>query len=163
RAGAEPVPVRKADELTGLGALVLPGGESTAMLRGIVRDGLEAPLRAFLTSERPVLGTCAGAILLAHRVTHPAQWSFDALGVAVRRTRHGPRPAPWRPVADAPPPFEKLPAVFIRAPRIVRVGPGIEVLARVHGDPVLVRAGRLWASTFHPELTGDERVLRAWL
>ena len=163
RAGAEPVPVRKPDDLAGLDGLVLPGGESTAMLRGIARDGLEAPLRAFLTSGRPVLGTCAGTILLAHRVTRPLQWSFDVLDVDVERNAYGTQLDSFATVVDAGSAFETLPAVFIRAPRIVRVGRRVEVLARVRGDPVLVRAGRLWAATFHPELTDDDRVLSSWL
>lgn len=163
RAGASAVPVRKPADFAGLDALVLPGGESTAMLKGIARDGLEAPLRAFLAGGRPVLGTCAGVILLAHAVTHPAQRSFDALDVDVERNAYGTQLDSFASVADPGGRFPDLPAVFIRAPRIVRVGPGVEVLARVHGDPVLVRAGAIWGATFHPELSDDDRVVRAWL
>lgn len=163
RVGADAAPVRTQRQLDGLEALVLPGGESTAMLRGIARDGLAEPLRAFLTSGRPVLGTCAGTIMLAHRVSHPAQWSFDALDVDVERNAYGTQLDSFVTVADPGSAFEDLSAVFIRAPRIVRVGSGVEVLARARGDPVLVRAGVIWAATFHPELTDDDRVMAAWL
>jgi 5'-phosphate synthase pdxT subunit len=163
RVGSEAVPVRKADHLAGLDALVLPGGESTAMLHGIAREGLEPGLRAFLASGRPVLGTCAGAILLAHRVTRPAQCSLGALDVDVERNAYGTQLDSFSVALDAASAFPGLRAVLIRAPRITRVGPGVEVLARVRGDPVLVRSGTTWAATFHPELGDDDRVLAAWL
>ncbi len=165
RAGAEAMPVRTAGDFAGIDALVLPGGESTAMLRGIARDDLEAPLRAFLASGRRVLGTCAGAILLAHRVSNPEQASFRALDVDVERNAYGTQLDSFEAIADpgASPPFAALPCVFIRAPRLVRVGPDVEVLARVRGDAVLVRSGPIWAATFHPELGDDPRVLTAWL
>jgi 5'-phosphate synthase pdxT subunit len=161
--GAEPVPVRQAAELDGIDALVLPGGESTAMLHAIARDGLEVPLRVFLGSGRPVLGTCAGAILLAHRVSGPAQRSLDALDVDVARNAYGTQLDSFTTAVDTGSAFEGLRAIFIRAPRLVRVGGAVEVLARVRGDPALVRQGRVWAATFHPELGGDSRVLAAWL
>jgi 5'-phosphate synthase pdxT subunit len=163
RVGAAPVLVRTPADLDGIAGLVLPGGESTAMLVGLARDGLEAPLRSFVRSGKPVLGTCAGAILLAHRVTEPAQRSFDALDVDVERNAYGTQLDSFAAVVDAGGTFPDLPAVFIRAPRIVRVGQGVEVLARVSGDPVLVRCGATWAATFHPELRDDARVHRAWL
>jgi len=163
RLGAEAVAVRKPEELTALDALVLPGGESTAMLRAIDRDGLAPPLRALLASGRSVLGTCAGLILLAHAVSRPVQRSFDVLDVDVERNAYGTQVDSFRTVADAGGAFPGLEVVCIRAPKIVRVGPAVEVLARVEGDPVLVRAGALWGATFHPELGGDDRVLTAWL
>jgi 5'-phosphate synthase pdxT subunit len=166
RAGAEPVLVRKPAALADLDALVLPGGESTAMLYGIAREDLEGPLRRFLASGRPVLGTCAGAILLARRVTNPAQRSFDALDIDVERNAYGTQLDSFETVTDAGPGLAGLaglPAVFIRAPRIVRTGTSVEVLACVGGEPVLVRNGAIWAATFHPELTHDDRVLREWL
>ncbi len=163
RVGATAFPLRKPTDVDRLDALVLPGGESTAMVRGIARDGLEGPLRAFLASGRPVLATCAGTILIAHGVTGPAQWSFDALDVDVERNAYGTQLDSFVGVVDADSRFPQLPAVFIRAPRIVRVGPDVQVLARVGGDPVLVRAGGIWGATFHPELTDDDRVLRCWL
>jgi 5'-phosphate synthase pdxT subunit len=161
--GAEPIVVRKRADFAALDALVLPGGESTAMLHGIARDGLETPLRAFLADQRPVLGTCAGVILLAREVTRPAQRSFGTLDVAVERNAYGTQLDSFRTVVDDGATFPDLPAVFIRAPRIVRIGGGVEVLASVRGDPVLVRQGRCWGATFHPELADDDRVVRAWL
>jgi 5'-phosphate synthase pdxT subunit len=163
RLGAEPVLLRKPADFTAVDALVLPGGESTAMLKGIARDDLEAPLRAVLSSGRPVLGTCAGVILLAHAVTRPVQRSFDVLDIDVERNAYGTQLDSFASVADPGAAFPDLPVVFIRAPRIVRTGPKVDVLARVRGDPVLVRTGAVWGATFHPELTDDDRVLRAWL
>ena len=163
RAGAAAVLVRKPGDLVGVEALVLPGGESTAMLHALARDGLEAPLAAFLASGRPVLATCAGTILLARGVRHPAQRSFGVLDVDVERNAYGTQVDSFAAPLDAGSAFPGLRAIFIRAPRIVRVGPGVEVLARVRGDPVLVQSRRIWAATFHPELGDDDRVVRAWL
>lgn len=163
RVGAPSVFVRRPADFAGIDALVLPGGESTAMLKGLARDGLEAPLREFLASRRPVLGTCAGVILLARTVTNPPQRSFAALDVDVERNAYGTQLDSFAAVADDGGAFEALPMVFIRAPRIIRVGAGVDVLARVDGDPVLVRADAVWGATFHPELGGDDRVHRAWV
>ena len=163
RAGSEGTLVRKATDLDGLDALVLPGGESTAMLRGIDRDGLWAPLAAFLRSGRPVLGTCAGAILLAARVVRPTQRSFTALDVTIERNAYGTQRDSFAAPLEGAPPFAGPSGIFIRAPRIVATGPTVEVLARVGGDPVLVRQGPVWAATFHPELDDDSPVLAAWL
>jgi 5'-phosphate synthase pdxT subunit len=163
RLGAAPVLVRKPEDLARVEALVLPGGESTAMLNGLARDGLEAPLRAFVGSGRPVLGTCAGLILLARTVTNPRQRSFQTLDVDVERNAYGTQLDSFSAVADPGGGFPDLPTVFIRAPRIVRLGPAVEALARVGGDPVLVRASAVWGATFHPELASDDRVHRAWL
>jgi 5'-phosphate synthase pdxT subunit len=163
RAGAEPLAVRTPGDLAALDALVLPGGESSAMLRGIERDALDAPLRAFLASGRPVLGTCAGAILLARTVSNPAQPSFRALDIDVVRNAYGTQLDSFEADADPEGAYPGLHCVFIRAPRIARTGPRVEVLARVRGDAVLVRSGAVWATTFHPELRADDRILRDWL
>jgi pyridoxal 5'-phosphate synthase pdxT subunit len=163
RLGATATAVRKPADLERVQALVLPGGESTAMLHGLARDGLERPLRVFVESGRPVLGTCAGLILLAAGVTKPVQRSFGALDVDVERNAYGTQLDSFRSLVDPGGAFPELAAVFIRAPRIVRVGRGVEVLACVRADPVLVRAGAVWGAAFHPELGGDDRVLRAWL
>ena len=163
REGVTTIPARTAADLGAIDALVLPGGESTAMLRGIARDGLEQPLRSFLHSGRPVLGTCAGAILLARRVTNPPQRCFDALDIDVERNAYGTQLDSFAAPLAARGALAGAHGVFIRAPRICRVGAGVEVLARHDGDPVLVREGAVWAATFHPELGEDDRVLRLWL
>jgi 5'-phosphate synthase pdxT subunit len=163
RLGVASIAVRKPPDLAALDALVLPGGESTAMLHGLARDGLEAPVRAFIDSGRPVLGTCAGAILLARGVTNPPQRSFAALDIDVERNAYGTQIDSFSAPLEAGPPFHGLRGIFIRAPRIRRVGPGVEVLARHGGEPVMVRRGAIWAATFHPELGDDDRVLRCWL
>ena len=168
RAGAEPVYVRHADELAGLDGLVIPGGESTTMLKLLRYDGLMAPLEEF-ARRKPVFGTCAGAILMASEVSAPAQESLGLMDIAVERNGYGrqvdSRVTSIEPDAE----FErrtapgKLEAVFIRAPIIRRVGNGAKVLARYAGDPVLVEQGPHLAATFHPELTRDLRVHRLFL
>jgi len=160
RAGAEAVLVRDAKELDGLDALVLPGGESTTIAKGMERLALYEPVRAFALSGRPVLGTCAGAILLARVVeNHPVR-SLGLVDVTAVRNAYGTQVDSFvAPVdADVVAGLEGLRCVFIRAPRLRDPGPGVEVLARVDGEPVLVRQGNRFAATFHPELTDDARV-----
>ena len=165
RAGAEAVLVRRAKELDDLDALILPGGESTTIAKGMERLGLYEPLRAFAASERPVLGTCAGAILLAARVENHPVPSLGLLDVTAVRNAYGTQVDSF--VADvdpgAAPGLEGLRCVFIRAPRLRDPGPEVEVLARVDGEPVLIRQGHRMAATFHPELTEDPRVHRLLL
>lgn len=163
RAGAEVSLVRKPGDLNGQDVLVLPGGESTAMLYALARDGLEAPLAAALATGIPVLATCAGTILLAATVTNPTQRSFGRLDVDVERNGYGTQIDSFEATVDPASTFPGLRAIFIRAPRIVRVGPRVEVLAAVGGSPVLVRQGTTWAATFHPELGDDDRLVRGWL
>ncbi len=165
RAGADAVLVRRPADFTGLDALVLPGGESTAMLHGIKRDHLGTPLQAFFAAQRPVLATCAGAILLARRVDNPPQRSYGVLDIDITRNAYGTQVDSFETVAETAcgSPFVGLPCVLIRAPRIVRCGAGVAVHARVHGSPALVSSGAIWAATFHPELAGDRRVLDAVL
>jgi 5'-phosphate synthase pdxT subunit len=162
RAGAEAVLVRRAKELDGLDALILPGGESTTIAKGMDRLALYEPLRDFAESGRPVLGTCAGAILLATRVeNHPVR-SLGLVDVVAVRNAYGTQVDSF--VADVDPgtttELAGLRCVFIRAPRLRDPGPGVDVLARVDGAPVLVRQGSRLAATFHPELTDDSRVHR---
>lgn len=160
RAGAEAVLVRDAKELDGLDALVLPGGESTTIAKGMERLALYEPVRAFVLSGRPVLGTCAGAILLARRVeNHPVR-SLDLIDVTAVRNAYGTQVDSFVATVDAgvAPGLEGLRCVFIRAPRLRDPGPDVEVLARVDGEPVLLRQGNRFAATFHPELTADARV-----
>jgi 5'-phosphate synthase pdxT subunit len=160
QAGAEAVLVRDAKQLDGLDALVLPGGESTTIAKGMERLALYDPLRAFALSGRPVLGTCAGAILLAHRVeNHPVR-SLDLIDVTAVRNAYGTQVDSFVAPVDAgvAPGLEGLRCVFIRAPRLRDPGPDVEVLARVDGEPVLLRERNCFAATFHPELTDDTRV-----
>jgi 5'-phosphate synthase pdxT subunit len=163
RAGAEPVLVRTAEDLKNIDGLVIPGGESTTILKLLDFMDLKEPLREF-AREKPVFGTCAGAILLAKEVRNPAQESFGLIDLTVERNGYGrqidSRVASIHPGCD----FEKragggdMEAVFIRAPIIRRTGPGVTVLAKYEGDPVLVEEGKHLVATFHPELTQDSRV-----
>jgi 5'-phosphate synthase pdxT subunit len=160
RAGAEAVPVLREKDLGAVDALVLPGGESTTIAKGLARLGLYEPLRAFARAGHPVLGTCAGAILLASRVeNHPVE-PLGLLDATAVRNAYGTQvdsfAAPLD--ADSDPELAGLRAVFIRAPQLRALGPEVRVLARVDGQPVLVQQGRLLAATFHPELGEDPRI-----
>jgi len=160
RVGAEPAPVRAVKDLDGLDALVLPGGESTTISKGLERLGLYAPLAEFVRAGHPVLGTCAGAILLAREVEHHPVPTLGLLDVVAVRNAYGTQVDSFAAPVDpgAAPGLEDLRCVFIRAPRLRDPGPGVEVLARVDGVPVLVRQGAVLAASFHPELGDDPRV-----
>jgi pyridoxal 5'-phosphate synthase pdxT subunit len=147
------VEVRKADELDGLDGLVIPGGESTAIMRLARIYGLEEALRRF---DQPVFGTCAGMILLDR----------DHLGlvdVSVRRNAYGRQVASFEVDLEVAGQDEPVRGVFIRAPRVADAGPGVEVLAELDGEPVLLREGRFLVASFHPELTDDPRVHELFL
>lgn len=161
-AGAEPVEVRNPEELDGLDGLIIPGGESTTMLKFLERRQFFDALKEF-AQGRPTFGTCAGAILLAREVRHPAQKSLGALDAVVERNAYGRQIDSSILTAPTSLPGEALEMVFIRAPRIVETGPEVEVLARRDGFPVLVRQGKLMAATFHPELSEDRRVHRLFV
>ena len=153
RLGADVVEVRKPEQLDGLDGLVIPGGESTAIGRLIRLYGLEEALRRF---ARPVFGTCAGMILLDR----------DHLGlvdVRVRRNAYGRQVASFEANLELDGEDTPLRGVFIRAPRVDVVGPGVEVLAEHDGEPVLLRDGRYLIASFHPELTDDSRVHERFL
>ncbi|HLI03872.1 MAG TPA: pyridoxal 5'-phosphate synthase glutaminase subunit PdxT [Terracidiphilus sp.] len=158
-AGAEPAEVRTAGDLDSLDGLVLPGGESTTMLKFLERRGLFDPLREFCAT-RPVFGTCAGTILLAREVRNPAQRSLGVLDAVVERNAYGRQIDSTILTAPSSLGGEPLEMVFIRAPRIARIGSGVEPLAFRDGSPTLVRQGRVMAATFHPELSRDRRVHR---
>jgi 5'-phosphate synthase pdxT subunit len=145
--------VRRADEIDAIDALVIPGGESTTMLKLLESTGIEAAVRRLVARDGIVFGTCAGAILLAKHVTNPAQPSWALIDIDIERNAYGRQIDSFE--AELDPPYA---ALFIRAPRIRRLGPHVEVLARFDGEPVLVREGRIYAATFHPELTSDRRV-----
>ena len=163
RAGAEPVYVREREQFRDIDGLVIPGGESTTMLKLLHQDGLMDALAEF-GRHKPVFGTCAGAILMAAEVCHPAQESLALMDIAVERNAYGRQIDSRVTVLEPEPEFQKrtapgkLEAVFIRAPGIRRVNGGGKVLARYAGDPVLVEQGRHLVATFHPELTADSRV-----
>ena len=168
RAGAEPVYVREPEQLNDLDGLVIPGGESTTMLKLMHAEGLMGPVMEF-GRRKPVFGTCAGAILLAKAVTNPAQESLGLMDLTVERNAYGrqidSRVVELEPEAE----FErrtspgKLEAVFIRAPIIRKLDDGVKVLAEYEGDPVLIEQGRHLVATFHPELTRDDRVHKLFL
>jgi 5'-phosphate synthase pdxT subunit len=155
--GATASLVKKPEQLATVEALVLPGGESTTMLKFLERNGLFEALLAF-AQQKPVFGTCAGSILLAKEVLNPTQRSLGLLDMAVERNAYGRQIDSAILVEQTSLPGGPLEMVFIRAPRIVSVGPEVEVLASREGFPVLVRQGRLMAATFHPELSADRRV-----
>jgi pyridoxal 5'-phosphate synthase pdxT subunit len=151
--GANPRPVRTAAELEGLDGLVIPGGESTTMTLGVEREGLAEPLRELARSGRPVLGTCAGLIMLDRE-------HLGLLDLSARRNAFGRQVDSFE--ADLELEGGPLRAVFIRAPWVDAHGDEVEVLAEVDGHPVAVRQGNVMAVAFHPELTGDHRLHR-WL
>lgn len=153
RLGADVVEVRKPEQLAGLDGLVVPGGESTAIMRLIRLYGLEDAIRGF---ERPVFGTCAGMILLdrAH---------LGLVDLEVDRNAYGRQVASFEADLALAGEAEPLRGVFIRAPRVRDVGPGVEVLAELDGEPVLLRDGRYLVASFHPELTDDPRVHERFL
>lgn len=160
--GADARLVRVPADLAGLDGLVMPGGESTTMLKFLDRNGFFEVLKEFVRTT-PTFGTCAGAILLAKQVESPAQRSLEALDIAVERNAYGRQIDSTILTAESEVPGGPLEMVFIRAPRICRTGPGVETLARRDGDATLVRAGHLMAATFHPELSGDGRVHQLFL
>jgi len=160
--GADPVEVRKPEELLTLDGLVMPGGESTTMLRFLEKHRFFESILEFCGSK-PVFGTCAGAILLAREVLNPPQRSLGVLDAVVERNAYGRQIDSTILTAETTLPGGPLEMVFIRAPRIVRTGPSVEVLARRDNFPVLVRQGAILAATFHPELSADRRVHRLFV
>jgi 5'-phosphate synthase pdxT subunit len=153
RLGADPVEVRRPEQLEQLEGLVIPGGESTAIMRLVRLYGLEDAIRAF---ARPMLGTCAGMILLDRE-------HLGLLDVEVARNAYGRQVASFEAdldLGDGDRPFR---GVFIRAPRVRDVGPGVEVLAQLAGEPVLLRDGGVLVASFHPELTHDPRIHERFL
>lgn len=156
--GIDSFEARRPEELERARGLILPGGESTTLWKFFDADPWEEALSRFAGGGRPVLGTCAGAILLAREVTNPAQKGLGLLDITVERNAYGRQADSFIGEVEAPSLGGPLPAVFIRAPRIRRVGEGVEVLATLRGEPVLVRQRNVVAATFHPELTGDARV-----
>jgi len=161
-AGADPLEIRKPEELAGLDGLILPGGESTTMLKFLEKRKFFEALQAFC-AVNPVFGTCAGVILLAREVLNPPQRSLGLLDAIVERNAYGRQIDSVIVTAETELAGGPLEMVFIRSPRITQTGPAVEVLARRDGFPVLVRQGRILAATFHPELSHDRRVHRLFV
>jgi len=160
--GAIPQLVRTPDQLDGLDGLIMPGGESTTMLKFLERNGFFEVLESYVKST-PTFGTCAGAILLATHVEHPPQRSLGALDITVERNAYGRQIDSTILKAETALPGGPVEMVFIRAPRIRSAGPGVETLASRDGFPTLVRSGNLLAATFHPELSHDARIHQFFL
>jgi len=158
--GAEVCDVLSERDLNSVDALVIPGGESTTIAKGIARLGLQEALQKRIAEGMPVLGTCAGAILLAREVENHPVPVLGAMDVTAVRNAYGTQVDSFAAAVDddAAPGLEDLRCVFIRAPRLTKPGSGVEVLARVDGLPVLMRERNVMAATFHPELTSDSRV-----
>jgi 5'-phosphate synthase pdxT subunit len=167
RAGVAAREVRDAEEVLASTGLVIPGGESTTFRKLMEGTGIEEAIRAVAGRGDPVLGTCAGAILLARDVEGPRAASLGLLPMTVVRNAYGRQldsaVVRLTDLARSVLGGESLEAVFIRAPRIASVDPSVEILARRDGDPVLVRRGNVTAATFHPELTEDRRVVDVFL
>jgi 5'-phosphate synthase pdxT subunit len=158
RLGVETVEVRRSNQLTGIDGLIMPGGESTTMLKVMREEAMLDPIKEFARAGKTIFGTCAGAILLAREVHNPPQESLGLMDIAVERNSYGRQIDSFIGQAVTTMGAHPLEAVFIRAPRIIRTGPGVEVISTIGGEPVMVRQGNLLAATFHPELTADERV-----
>jgi pyridoxal 5'-phosphate synthase pdxT subunit len=161
RAGARAVEVRTAEQLDACDGLIIPGGESTTMLKLLDLEKMTDAVRGF-GARKPIYGTCAGAILLAHEVTRPVQASLDLMDISVERNGYG-RQIDSRIARVSTNDGGEFEAVFIRAPIIRKVGEGARVLASYEGDPVWVEQGRHMVTTFHPELTDDARVHRRFV
>lgn len=160
--GANAMLVRKPEELEAVDALIIPGGESTTFLKFLEQDGFLEKLREFVQAK-PTFGTCAGAILLAKEVENPPQQTLGALDIRVRRNAYGRQNESSIRQGETKLGSSPLEMVFIRAPKIEKIGNAVEVLASESNDPVLVRQGKIMAATFHPELSEDTRVHQAFL
>ena len=157
--GATVVLIKKPEQLDTIDGLVIPGGESSTFLKLLGEEGLQK-LKEFVL-VKPTLGTCAGAILLAKEIENPKQTGLGAIDISVRRNAYGRQiDSSIRQGLFRGSPIEM---VFIRAPKIDRLGPRVEVLATEGNDPVFVRQGKALAATFHPELTGDSRIHQEFL
>lgn len=162
RIGHAPREVRRVAELEALSGLVIPGGESTTLLNLMRDEPWFEALKNFHARGGALLGTCAGAILLAREVRGPQQASLGLLDAAIERNAYGRQVDSFETRLDVPALGGELGAVFIRAPRFRELGPEVEVLARLESEPVLVRQGRVLAATFHPEIAGDDRLHAAF-
>ena len=161
--GANVILVKKPEQLDGIDALVLPGGESTTMLKHLANtEGFFEKLQVFVRTK-PAFGTCAGTILLATHVTHPEQTSLAAMDITVERNGYGRQIDSRILPSETTLPGGPFELVYIRAPRITATGPAVETLATRDSKPTLVRQDHLLAATFHPELANDPRVHQLFL
>jgi pyridoxal 5'-phosphate synthase pdxT subunit len=156
--GVETLEVRTVADLEDCDGLILPGGESTTQLQFLQEEGLYDAIRKFAAEGRAILGTCAGAILLATEVKNPAQGSLNLMDMTVLRNAYGRQVASDVFFGPSKLRTEPMEMVFIRGPIIERLGPNVEVLAEFAGKPVLVQKENVLAATFHPELTADTTV-----
>ena len=159
RCGAEAVEVKTADDLKGLDGLILPGGESTTMRRLIDTYDLMKPLKQFISLDRPVFGTCAGLILLAERLAGSDVCHIGMMNITVERNSFGRQINSFEAPLNIKDVGRGFPGVFIRAPHISEVGAGVDVLCEYEGRIVMARQNNLLGCAFHPELTGDQRVM----
>lgn len=158
--GVESFEAKRPGDLERADGLVIPGGESTTLWKFFEAEPWEEAFRAFAESGRPVLGTCAGAIVLAREVSNPAQRGLGLIDLSIERNAYGRQVDSFVDEISCPSLGGTMPAVFIRAPRIRAAGEGVEILGRHGGEPVLARQGNVVAATFHPELTADRRLHR---
>jgi len=156
--GADASEVKKPDQLFEIDALILPGGESTTIAKMAVRFGMFDPLRSAIDDGLPVYGTCAGMILLASTISDSDQPVIGALDMVVKRNAFGRQNESFEAPVDVDGLVSPFDGVFIRAPWIEKVGADVEVLAAIEDHPVMVRQGKILATSFHPELTGDGRI-----
>ena len=162
KSGVEAVEVRKPIELDEVDGLVMPGGESTTLLKLMDAWGFVPAIEKFHSGGKPIFGTCAGLIILAREVESPKQFSLGLIDVTVERNAYGCQRESFVAAGMARLEGDPIPLemVFIRAPRIRRVGPGVQVLAEHGGEPVMARQDRVLVATFHPELTDNTTVHR---
>lgn len=164
KAGGSPILLRDPRDIPLINSLIIPGGESTTMGKLLNAFGLSEPLKTRIIDGMPVFGTCAGMILLAQDLKRYDQFSFQVLDIQVERNSYGRQIESFETDIYVKTPLDKnVRGVFIRAPRVLHIGDGVEVLAEYEDDPVLLRQGNILAGSFHPELTRDDSIHRFFL
>lgn len=161
--GCETFLVRQTEDLSGLDGLVIPGGESSVILKLALENGMLSAIKNFHLDRKPVFGTCAGAILLANQVFNPQQFSLDLVGISIERNSFGRQLSSKIVEGHFCPTNQLIEMVFIRAPRILGLGPNVRTIATYQQEPVCVEENLCLAATFHPELTGDDSIHRYFL
>lgn len=163
RMGVKTVEVRNADQLAEVDGLIMPGGESTTMLKFLVEENLWKPISQYSQTGKPIFGTCAGAILLAREVKNPPQPSLNLIDIAIERNSYGRQVDSFITKVETRFTDNAIEAVFIRAPKIQAIGQEVDVLATLENQPIFVRQNNVFAATFHPELTNDDRIHRLFI